>query len=114
MMTVEALTRTLMKLLVDGDFESVERTTLGKDMEAATMRSIMSEYGASFREANKDWWSTDWIHSINRNDGKVLRIDAPLWAVEENGRSDLTSQLRLCELDGLGVCRPEIMDMHVL
>jgi hypothetical protein len=109
---VEVTVRTLVDLLVRGEYEAVERMTEGDRMSAREIDQEISEYGRTLaRPDPAEWWPLVEITPVTAERGK-LHVAVPLWTVEE-GRSDLTLELWLNEF-APQLYRPTLLGIHVL
>jgi hypothetical protein len=87
--------RTIVDLLVRGEYETVERITRGERLTATDMAEAVAGYGRTLTTPGLEWWSLVVVTPI-RPPGRRLHVAAPLWTREE-GRSDLTLELELTE-----------------
>jgi hypothetical protein len=108
---LETAVRIVVDLLVRGEVEIVEKITEGRRLSAAELRFAIARYPGTLVRPEGDWWQTVELTPIT---GSVhaFHVAAPMWTAEE-GRSDLTLELRLTEFFS-GVYRTEILDLHML
>ena len=102
----------LIEMLVTGDYEGLERASRGRRLTAEQLRQAVEEYGRELRMPPKAEFSNlDW-HEIGDSHPRSWWVLVDLWTVEE-GRSDLTLELRLTETGGQQYDL-EIDNLHVL
>ena len=111
MSPLEAEVRTIIRLLVRGDYEQAAAVTPGSRIGAEGLRGAILEYGRTLAEPGPGWWAFVDVVPIRHTPGMV-HVAAPLWTIEE-GRSDLTLELWSRE-DLPGLMHSEILDLHVL
>lgn len=111
MTPLETAVRVIVDLLVRGEYATVEAVTGGKRLNAGELERAVADYGRTLVPPTDDWWSTVQITPISEP-ASAFHIAAPLWTAEE-GRSDLTVELRLQESIP-GVFDTEVLDLHVL
>jgi len=94
---VEAV-RSLLGLLVAGDWTGLERITSGSGLPIADVRAAVAEYGRTLVmppvEALNDLDAVE----VGTTVQQTLSIRVPLWTQEE-GRSDLELNLTVSEVD---------------
>jgi hypothetical protein len=112
MNAIETAVRVIVDLLVRGQYVTVEKVTRGRRLTANQISSAISAYGRTLVSPGDDWWSTLKITPIDISERAAFHVAAPLWAREE-GRSDLTLEMILCE-SPLRVWDSEILNIHVL
>jgi hypothetical protein len=112
MTPIEVSVRTIVDLLVRGEYMGVERITQGFRRSAAEIAEAIGEYGRTLVAPDPQaWWPLVVITPVTSEPGKV-HVAAPLWT-EEEGRSDLTVELWLTEFMP-GLFRPGLLNIHVL
>ena len=111
MSPIEVTVRTVIDLLVRGDYETVERITGGQRMSRLEIDEAVSEYGRTLVPPGEDWWQLVEVSPVTAEPGK-FHIAAPLWTDEE-GRSDLSVELWLTEF-APGLYRASLLNIHVL
>jgi hypothetical protein len=111
MTVMEAAVRIVVDLIVRGQYTAVERITRGRGMTADELERAVAAYGRTLVSPDDEWWSLVDVTEIavERN---AFHVAAPMWTVEE-GRSDLTLELRLRQTSA-GIFESEILDLHVL
>ena len=112
MSALETAVRVIIDLLVRGQFDTVERVTGGRRLSAERLAEIIASYGRTLVASGDDWWDTVEVTPIDAGDRGAFHVAAPLWT-EEEGRSDLTVELRLIE-SATQVYEAEVLDIHVL
>ena len=102
----------LMQLLVNADFESVQRLSGGARLSANMIREAISEYGHKLVMPPERAYSN--IDAIEVTDSTPRRwsVTFPLWSADE-GRSDLALECTLTE-SGYDMLDVEIDGIHVL
>jgi hypothetical protein len=108
---IETAVRVIVDLLVRGQYETVERMTRARRLGADQLAAAISSYGRQLVEPGPSWWDSVTITPIDAADRPEFHVAAPLWTVEE-GRSDLTLELRLVEAASQ-VYESEVLDLHV-
>lgn len=111
MNALETAIRTIVGLLVRGQYDVVERLTRGRRLSADELRTAVEDYGRTLVQPGEDWWPEVDIVPIDPGDRPAFHADVPLWTKEE-GRSDLTLALRLSETSQ-HVYESEVLDLHV-
>jgi hypothetical protein len=112
MSKIETVVRILVDLLVREQYVAAEKATRARRLTAAQMSFAISSYGRTLIPPASDWWAMVQITSIDADGRTAFHVAAPLWTAEE-GRSDLTLELRLTELPSR-VYETELLDIHVL
>jgi hypothetical protein len=108
---VETAIRVIVDLLVRRQFSAVEAITRGVRLPAAEIEAAVTSYGRTFVAPGVGWWQAVTVTPVHTEPG-TFHAAVPLWTVEE-GRSDLTLELRLREVSE-GVFYPEVLNIHVL
>jgi hypothetical protein len=108
----EAAVGIVVELLVEGDYETVERATRNSRLDASDLRRAITEYGRTLSSPGESWWSEVSLPPIYADAGGGFHVAAPLWT-EEEGRSDLTLGLRLTE-SAPKVYEVAVEDLHVV
>jgi hypothetical protein len=104
--------RTVLSLLVDGSYDVIEAMTRSRRLTAREIRGVVETYGRTLSMApGDDLWAPDLI-VVEGAFPVVVLASVDLWT-EEDGRSDLTLELRLTELYE-GAYDIEVIDLHVL
>lgn len=112
MTALETAVRTIVDLLVRGEYGTVERISRGRRLSAAELERAVTEYGRRLCAPESEWWDSVELTPITAAAEPAFHVAAPLWTVEE-GRSDLTLELRLIEI-AEEVYDTEVEDLHVL
>ena len=107
----EAAVRGVIDLLVRGDFETALRATRNSRVSADELRRAVAEYGRTLATPEASWWSKVHVTPIESVEGS-LYVAAPMWT-EEEGRSDLTLELRLTPI-APSAYEVAVEDLHVL
>lgn len=97
MSPIETAVRVVIDLLVRRDYDTVERLQRGSVMPAAALETAVSEYGRTLVPPGDGWWQTVEVTPVTASDVPEFHVAAPVWTAEE-GRSDLTLELRLTEI----------------
>jgi hypothetical protein len=104
--------RRLVELLVAGDYDGIEEATRGRRLTAEQLRQAVEEYDRELQmPPQAEFHNLD----VNEIEGAIPRaawVLVDLWTVEE-GRSDLTLEIRLTETGG-ELYDIEIDNLHVL
>jgi hypothetical protein len=108
---LETAVRVVIDLLVRQEYATVEAVTRGKRLNAEELARAVDEYGRTLVPPSDDWWSTVEITPLSES-ASAFHVAAPLWSAEE-GRSDLTLELRL-EESIAGIFDTEVLNLHVL
>lgn len=104
--------RIAVGLLVEPNYDTLERMTQGKHLTAEMMAKAVQQYGRTLvRPPDEAYENIDAIEG-ERDGKKAYAVDFPVWTVEE-GRSDLEMQLTLIEVMD-GVYGVELDDIRVL
>lgn len=111
MSPIETAVRTVVGLLVKGQYDVLEAMTRGRWLPADAIAEAIREYGRTLVDPGADWWSTVDVLPSTLYPTSV-HVAAPLWTKEE-GRSDLTVELQL-ERTRLDVYDIELLNIHVL
>jgi hypothetical protein len=85
--------------------------TQGKRLDADQLERAVDECGRTLVSPTDAWWSSVQVTAISGS-ASAFHVAAPVWTAEE-GRSDLTVELRLQESIP-GVFDTEVLDLHVL
>jgi hypothetical protein len=109
---IETATRVVVDLLVRSQFETVEKLTRSRRLTAHQLQAAVDDYGRTLTAPGKGWWNLVEVTPIDAGDAAAFHVAAPLWTAEE-GRSDLTLELRLQESE-TQVYETEVLDLHVL
>jgi hypothetical protein len=96
--------------LVRGEFEALEALDQRDRLSADGLKQALSDYGRTLVEPDADWWGSAEVTPIQAGE---FHVAAPLWT-EEEGRSDLTLELRLVETGPGDVYQSYVEDVHVL
>jgi hypothetical protein len=111
MTSVEAAVRVVVDLLVRRDYVTIELMTRGRRLPADELKRAIEDYGRTLCEPANGWWSTVEVTELRGARDRTLHVAAPLWT-EEEGRSDLTLELRLIEI-AAEAFETEIENLHV-
>jgi hypothetical protein len=109
---IEAAVRIVVDLLVRRQYETIQKLTCGRRLSAKELRSAVEDYGRELVPPAEGWWQTVDVTPVRDVERPEFHIAAPLWTREE-GRSDLTLELRLLEARG-GSYETQVLDLHVL
>jgi hypothetical protein len=102
----------VVDLLVRREFEAIEAMTRGRRLTASDMETAIDGYGRRLvRPPESAWHEVDSV-AIAEATPPASHVVVPLWTAEE-GRSDLSLELRLTELDS-STLDVELLDIHVL
>lgn len=112
MSALETATRIIVSLLARADYLAIERITRSRRFNAGQLQAAVDEYGRTLVEPSTGWWEEVTVTPIDAGDRASFHIAAPLWTAEE-GRSDLTLELRLVESDA-EIYESEVLNLHVL
>jgi hypothetical protein len=112
MSAIEVAVRVVVDLLVRGQYTTIEKLTRCRRLTGAQIESAITGYGRTLVAPAKDWWSTVEITPIDAGEQPAFHVAAPLWTREE-GRSDLTLELRLTESPA-HVYDTEVLDIRVI
>ena len=112
MSAIEVDVRVIVDLLFRGQFMTVEKVTRGRRLTEREIESAVSAYGRTLVAPGKNWWSTVEVTPINAGERAAFHVVAPFWTREE-GRSDLSLELRLTESPA-HVYEVELIDIRVL
>ena len=102
----------LIEMLVAGDYGGLEEASRGRRLTAGQLRQAIEEYGRELRMPPEAVFDD---LDMNEIEGPIPRswwTSVDLWTVEE-GRSDLTLEIRLTETGG-NHYDIEIENLHVL
>jgi hypothetical protein len=109
---IETATRLLIGLLVRGDMDTAAKITRGRRLDAEALKRAVADYGRTLVPPGAGWWDLVDVTPIRDSAPQAYHVAAPLWSIEE-GRSDLTLELRLTEV-APEAYDSEILDLHVL
>jgi hypothetical protein len=111
MNTVLECVRSVVALLVAGDWVGLERFTSGRRLSAGEIERAVSGYGRTLRELPGDALESLDVVEVAGSVTRTLNVRVPLWTLEE-GRSDLEVDLTLREVMD-GIFSVEVDDLHV-
>jgi hypothetical protein len=112
MTPIEVCIRTVVDLLVRGEYETLERMTRGQRMSADQIEGAVAEYGRTLtRPDEESWWPLVDVVPVESEPGR-FHAAVPLWTCEE-GRSDLSVEIWLTEFAS-DVYAPTLLDIRVL
>jgi hypothetical protein len=107
----QSAVRAIIDLLVEKDYGTIHLATRPAAPVPLDLGGAITEYGRTLVKPDAGWWSVVTLTEISAPAGGGLHVAAPLWTAEE-GRSDLTLELRL--LPGpKGRLLIEVNDLHV-
>jgi len=109
---MKAAVRQVVSMLVQGDYETLERLTNGVRLTAAEMAEGVREYGGSLILPPDDAFENLDVVEVDGVEPRAWSVNVYLWTAEE-GRSDLTLELTLRE-SGKEIFDVEIDNIHVL
>jgi hypothetical protein len=101
----------LVRLLVAGKLDDVERLTKGNRLKAQEIKEAISTYGRHLVAPPADAFNSMELVKIRDSNPPRWSVVMPLWTREE-GRSDLSIELTLIE--NQGTFQIELDDIHVL
>lgn len=104
--------RIIIGLLVEGSYDVVEAMTRSRRLSSNTLRSIIKTYGQTLVMTPDENIRAIDVVTVTGSSPVELLAAVDLWT-EQDGRSDLTLELRLTDLYS-GAYDIEIMDLHVL
>jgi hypothetical protein len=102
----------VVDLLVRKEYGVIEKMTRGRRLPAEELRRAVEGYGGKLVPPPDDAWRSLEVIAVRHQDIPEYFIAIPLWT-EEEGRSDLTLELRLTEI-GLELYDVQVEDLHVL
>ena len=102
----------LVEMLVASDFDGLEEASRGRRLTADQLRQAVEEYGRELRMPPEAIFDDLEVHGIEGSIPRAWWTLVDLWTVEE-GRSDLTLEIRLTEARG-NLYDIEIQNLHVL
>ncbi len=111
MTTVQECVRSVVALLVAGDWSGLERLTSGRRLSAEEIQLAVIGYGRTLVTPPDEALNMLDVVEVAAALTRTLRIRVPLWTVEE-GRSDLELELTLREVID-GVFSVQLDDLHV-
>jgi len=109
---IETAVRIILGLLARGDYTTIEQVTRGRRFSAKQIERAVIEYGRRLVEPPVTWWEEVTVTPVDAGDEAAFHVAAPVWTLEE-GRSDLTLELRLTK-SGRDVYESEVLNLHVL
>jgi hypothetical protein len=109
---LETAIQAIVDLLIRREFQAIEKLSDGRRLSAAELEAAVSSYGCTLCAPPKGWIAAIDIVPIDGRDPAKFFAAVPLWT-EEEGRSDLTLELRLTE-SAPGAYETEVLDLHVL
>jgi hypothetical protein len=110
---IQAAVRVHVDLLVRRDYSTIERMTRGRRLSATDLERAVSEYRRKLVNPDGGWWESVEVTPIRSADqSSAYHVAVPLWTQEE-GRSDLTLELQLTEIEP-EIYESEVLDLHVL
>lgn len=102
----------IVGLLVDGSYDVVEAMTRGRRLSAASLREAVDGYARTLVPVPPASLDGLDVVRIEGSGPAAFHVVVELWTQEE-GRSDLSLELRLTDLYG-GAYDIEVLDLHVL
>jgi hypothetical protein len=102
----------LVETLVAGDYDGLEEATRGRRLTAEQLRQAVEEYGRELQMPPEVVFDNLDVNEIEGAVSRAAWMLVELWTVEE-GRSDLTLEIRLTETGGERY-DIEINNLHVL
>lgn len=112
MTAIDSAALVVVDLLVRRHYDTIEKLTAGRRLSGQEMRSAVESYGRELVRPGDGWWDTVEITPVQASDPPAFHVAAPLWTREE-GRSDLTLELRLLQAPN-ETYDTEVLDIHVL
>lgn len=104
--------RTLVSLLVNGEYDVAAALTRGDRLPAEEIREAVDRYGRTLTDLPESEWSNLDVLAVEGRAHPTYSVVVDLWTVEE-GHSDLTLELELVERYP-GAFETRIIDLHVL
>jgi hypothetical protein len=114
-MTDEKMIKTvhqIVNLLVQGDYDSLERMTKSRRLNAADLSKCVREYRRTLAMPPKEAFQNLDVVEIEDSSLKEWDVRVSMWTLEE-GRSDLTLELTLTDSDE-DLYDFQIDNLHVL
>lgn len=108
----QAAVATVVDLLVDGDYESLETMSRGRRMSASDLQGAVADYGRTLVPLPPEALESLDVVAIDGAVRPTVSVVVDLWT-EEDGRSDLSIELRLANTDA-GAVEVEVVDLRVL
>jgi hypothetical protein len=102
----------LVETLVAGDYDGLEEATRGRRLTAEQLRQAVEEYGRELQMPPEVVFDNLDVYEIEGAISRAWWVLVDLWTVEE-GRSDLTLEIRLTETGG-ELYYIDINNLHVL
>lgn len=112
MNAIETAVRVVVDLLANREYLTVERVTHGRRLSAEQIEGAVAEYGRTLVKPGDGWWEEVTITPIDAGTEPSFHVAAPVWTLEE-GRSDLTLELRLTASEP-EIYTTEVLSLHVL
>jgi len=109
---LKATVRRVVSLLVQDDYEALERLTNGVRLTAAGMAEGVRKYGGNLILPPDDVFDNLDVIAVDGTQPKEWSVNVDLWTAKQ-GRSDLTLELTLRE-SGKEIHDVEIDNIHVL
>jgi hypothetical protein len=109
---LETAIRVVIDLLIRGEYGVIEKMTQGRRLSAAELEDAVTSYGRRLVGPPDGWLNLVDVVPIDEGELSSFFAAVPLWT-EEEGRSDLTVELRLTEI-AQQVYDTEVLDLHVL
>ena len=109
---LKATVRQVVSMLVQGDYETLERLTNGVRLTVAEMAEGVREYGGSLILPPDGAFENLDVVEVEGAKRREWSVNVDLWTAEE-GRSDLTLELKLRK-SGEEIYEVEIDGIHVL
>ena len=108
---IEAL-RSIVSLLVRGEYDQIERVTAGDRLPADELRFAVERYGRRLVDPPEDAWSDLDAVLVAGSNPPTHHVAFDLWA-EGEGRTDLTLEASVSRLPD-GTVRVQVLDLHTL
>jgi hypothetical protein len=104
--------RILVDLFVRGEYETIETMTRGRRLQAFEIAQAIEGYGGRLELPPQTEYHRIDAVPVTSARQPAFHVVFPLWT-EEEGRSDLSIELLLTQIDG-SIYDVELLDIHVL
>lgn len=112
MSPLETAIRVIVELLVRREYDAIARLTHCRRLSASDLQHAVLSYGRKLARPPDGWIDLVDVVPIDDREQAAFFAAVPLWT-EEEGRSDLTLELRLSEF-APQLYDTEVLDVHVL
>jgi hypothetical protein len=110
MSAIETAVRIVVDLLVRGRYDVIDHVCPRSAVTGQELKRAVADYGRTLVAPGHEWWAT--VDVMPFDEGGGFHIAAALWT-EEEGRSDLTLELRLIEI-AAAAYEVQVLDLRVL